>query len=356
MSKDRLGGQGRRFVAMAALGFAGLTGEASAVTLPTCVNGVTCQTFADFNVFSLPLLNLQATGNATPGPGDPFFVSSTFGQIQNFTIVGINNGQSTTTGNPPGSVDGSYNTPSANNAANTTFSTLTATDPGGTGEFLGDKQTWDAKVSALLQLSQGTPLTFYFAFNETGSGTGLDTTDLLVWAKATAINYDAQGNVLASKDFFLSADGSTITPDVTNLPAADGSDANGSAPGSPSGFGPWVYVHAGICASATGVFLGFPDVNGNCASGSVRNQNNLGQNAAAFAVDSPTLDAALLSGQYNTLSITWEMAYINGGGETLFILPTSGPTVVTVPEPDALGLLAIGILGLALAAKRRRRV
>jgi hypothetical protein len=37
-------------------------------------------------------------------------------------------------------------------------------------------------------------------------------------------------------------------------------------------------------------------------------------------------------------------------------MPTSGPTVVTVPEPDALGLMAIGILGLALAAKRRRRV
>jgi len=115
----------------------------------------------------------------------------------------------------------------------------------------------------------------------------------------------------------------------------------------------WVYVHASICVSGTN-FVGFPDASGNCAVGSVAaNQNNLGQNAAAFMVNSPALDAALVGGQYTTLSILWEMAAINGGGETAWIQAINAPSLV--PEPTPIALLSIGLLALGVVSRRQRR-
>jgi hypothetical protein len=325
-------------LATAALALASV--GASAAPLPTCIPNVTCLVFGDFNVYSLPLINLQAGAGDTPGPGDPFYVSSTFGQIQNFTIIGINNGQSTPTGNPPASIDGSENTPSANIV--NTFTTFDPVDPAG-GPAIGDRTTsWDASVTTLKQLiggSSGAPLVAFFAFNETGSGTGLLTTDLLIWARATLYDYDGSGNVLNSQQFYLTGDGTQNVPDVNNLPPTTGP------------YGPWVYVHAGICVSGT-TFTGFPDSSGNCAVGSVRNQNNLGQNAAAFAVHSPLLDAALYSGTWDVLSIDWQMAYLNGGGETAWIQPFQ---VQLVPEPGVIFLLGAALVGIASFRRRARR-
>jgi hypothetical protein len=337
----------RKFlVVVAGLGVALISAGAQAIDLPTCVPNVTCLQFGDFNVFSLPLLNLQATGDAVPKPGDPFFVSSTYGQIQNFTIMGINNGQCTDTGNPPGAIDCSYNTPSPNNDTSVTFSTDTTADPGGLGEFTGDVQSWDASVADLLAISGGTPLVAYFAFNETGSGTGLLTTDLLIWAQVTVCDAN---NANCSAPFTLANGATDVKPDINNLPSPTGATQ--------ATVDQWVYVHAGICATSAGVFLGFPTpdpVTGDptCPAGSdLRNQNNLGQNAAAFAITSPALDAALLAHPDGVMHVTWLMAYINGGGETAFILPTQGPTIV--PEPGTLALMSLSLLLLAVAVRRK---
>ncbi|MCB1894820.1 MAG: PEP-CTERM sorting domain-containing protein [Rhodocyclaceae bacterium] len=337
--------------------------QAQAVPLPTadCGSGPTnnCLTYNDFNVYSLPLLQLRENGSSVPGPGDTFYAPSTFGQIQDFTIIGINNGQSTNTGNPQGGTDGSYNTPSANQTP--TFSTRTTDDPfSGQGnpnnfqsEFFGDAEgSWDATTSAMLSLTNNTPVVFFFAFNETGNGTGLLDTDLLIWGKVTLIDADDPNNTLT---FFLGGDtgtngmfDDTYTPLDDALPAANGTNDDFFDPN--YDFGPWVYVHAGICADGNGNFLGFPDTNGQCAAGSVRNQNNLGQNAAAFMVHNPDLDAALLSGTWEAMQVTWEMAYLNGGGETAWIMPVDFNQ--ELPEPSILGLIALGLIG-AGAARRR---
>lgn len=315
----------------------------SAVTVPACVPGVSCLQFGDFNVFSLPLLNAMAGAGFVPKPGDPYHVSSTYGAIKDYTILGINNGQSTTTGNPPAAMDGAFDTPSPNNTTNVTFSTATAADPSG-GPLIGDKRSWDASIPDLLALSGGTPLTAFFAFNETGKGTGLLNTDLLIWARATVYNYDDQGGVLGSESFYLSGDGTHVVPDVNNLPAPDATD-----------FGAWVYVHAGICVDASNNFMGFPDTAGTCPAGQVvANQNNLGQNAAAFMLDSPGLDFALTSGKYDVLSIDWQMAYINGGGETAWIQMATGTP--PLPEPGTLLLAGLSLATLAIFRRNQSRL
>ncbi|PKO92344.1 MAG: hypothetical protein CVU16_06755 [Betaproteobacteria bacterium HGW-Betaproteobacteria-10] len=331
------------------------TQQAYALNLPICELPVNCLTFGDFNVYSLPLLDLQAGGDGVPKPGDSFYAPATYGAIQNNTIIGINNGNSTQTGNPSTTTDGSFNTPSQNNTTNQIFSTATAPDPNG-GPAIGDGRSWDSTVGALQTLIGGAnnPLVAFFAFNETGSGTGLLTTDLLIWAKVTLYDYTETGDILNSKSFYLSGNGSTDTPDETHLP--DTANATQDT------VGPWVYVHAGICVSDAGQFVGFP-TNGVCASGTVKNQNNLGQNAAAFAINSPDLDTAMQSGDYNVFSLDWKMAYINGGGETAWFMPAGvdaqcppGSTdpiclPINVPEPLSLSLLGIGLLGLG--ASRR---
>jgi hypothetical protein len=328
----------------------GSIGAAQAVVMPEadCGLGPTnnCLTFGDFNVYSLPLLNQRAGYDTVPSPGDPFYASSTYGAIKDYTIIGINNGQYTQTGNPTGQVDGSYDTPSPNNATSTTFSTRTTTDPGGAGEFAGDVlESWDAQVSSLLTLSGGTPLTFFFAFNETGRGTGLENTDLLIWGRATLVNTNSG----ASQSFYLGGNTGASTPLQSALPSPTGFDADPNT----QDFGPWVYVHAGVCVDGVGNFIGFPDNAGACPFGTeLANQNNLGQNAAAFMVNSPDLDAALESGLYDALQITWEMAYINGGGETAWSMPVTAER--NVPEPRGLVLAATAMLLLALNRYLRR--
>jgi hypothetical protein len=278
--------------------------------------------------------------------------------------MGINNGNCTSTGNPTG-IDCSYNTPSQSTGGASEFSTITSetggvADPGGI-QFTGDSEnSWDATTTTLLNLVDGTPLTAFFAFNEQGKSVGLEGTALLTWAEVTLVN-TTTGD---SMSFFLSSNNggsgtNTTPPDMDNLPA---SNTDYLSPD----LNPWVYVHSGICTRDIGgvqTFVGFPDSSGACQPGdTLRNQNNLGQNAAAFMINSPALDAALnckdLLGNalpvcFDVMQVTWKMAYLGGGGETAWFAPVeSGGTFV--PEPNILANLGIALLILGFVASRRR--
>lgn len=332
---------------------------AAPVLLPTAnCNGTptgNCLQANDFNVFSLALLDLQ-------NPNGGYNVSASPGQIAPYTIIGQNNGQEGT-GNLAGFVDGTYNTPSPNSDVSGTFSTVT-TNPGGVadpkvaggpgpgaGEFTGDvEDSWDARVNTITQLTNGTPVVFFFSFNETGSNSGLLDTDLLIWGKVTLVN-DTTND---TQTFYLGGEPAPgTTPLDSALPPPTGPDTDFTNLLTYD-YGPWIYVHAGICVNNNNQFVGFPDNTGTCTIGqSSYVQTNLGNDTAAFMINSPALDAALLSGDYDTMQVTWEMAYINGGGESAWIAPVT--TQNQTPEPGLLALTSLGLSALAWNARRTRR-
>ena len=53
------------------------------------------------------------------------------------------------------------------------------------------------------------------------------------------------------------------------------------------------------------------------------------------------------------MQVTWEMAYINGGGESAWIAPVT--TQNQTPEPGLLALTSLGLSALAWNARRARR-
>lgn len=328
---------------------------ASAVELPTANCGTNptsnCLRANDFNVFSLALLDLQNPTGGYDLPASP-------GQIAPYTIIGQNNGQEGA-GNLQGFVDGTYATPSNNTAS--TFSTITSNpggvaDPkvangGGSGanEFTGDSEdSWDIRVNTLKSLN-GTPVVFFFSFNETGSNNGLLDTDLLIWGKVTLIKDDGS----SSKTFYLGGQPTTgDSPLDSPLPPTTGTDTDFTDQANYD-YGPWIYVHAGICVVGT-QFVGFPNSSGVCTFGSSQYVNtNLGNDTAAFMVNSPELDAAIQSGEYDTMQVTWEMAYLNGGGESAWIAPVTTP--IKVPEPAPLALLSLGLGALAWNTRRNKK-
>lgn len=312
--------------------------QAQAIPLPTAqcdvsLAGNNCLQFSDFTVYNLSILNLLYNTNA-------YTVNSTFGQNQSNIIVGINNGQS----NNGRLIDPAFNTPSNNTAS--TFTNMT-TDVGtgnGPNQVLsfgrGDGLGWDASIQGTdgLKAKLGSSnLVGFFAFNETGQDS-LNGSSLLIWVHAQLRKYDGTGVLTSVLDFFLQPTGSAENTNPQFV-------SEGGA------IAPWTYVHGGVC-SINGVFTGFPDLNGVCASGTYHDQANLGQNNAAFAVYSSGLDDAVKNGDWDILHIDWKMDFLNGGGETLWIMPFDVDQPNKVPEPSTLLLFSAALLAAGYSTKR----
>lgn len=103
-------------------------------------------------------------------------------------------------------------------------------------------------------------------------------------------------------------------------------------------------------------FTGFPDKDGNCVVGSPKSQTNTGQNNAAFAIYNSALDAEVHNANtiFDVLQIDWQMAYINGGGETAWVQPF-GTYRQEVPEPAGLALTALGLIGLGAIRRKSKK-
>lgn len=306
---------------------------------PPCT-GSNCLQYTDFSVYSLALINLQGGGSGAPTNGQPGYVASSPGQIQDYVVVGLNANGGPATVNVAG-IDNAYNTPSGGVSTFTTLTTDVSNGPGA-----GDGNSWQASIASLATQFLNSKFVAFFGFVEPGSSSPpqpLLGADLLIWAKISAIDLQ---DPTATKSFYLQPNGSVLNNDPL---------ASALPPDTTLGdSGPWVYIHSKMCVAGN-TFVSFPDATGSCPAGSSIKDTNTGQNNASFALYNADLDAIIHNGStpYDVLQVDWEMAYINGDGETAWFQPFA--VASSVPEPSTVMLLAVALLGLWGTQRNRNR-
>jgi hypothetical protein len=351
-------------------------------TLPAGGDPVTSQQYQDFTIYSLNYLqNLNVKGY--PGlPSPTYNVPSNLGYVSNQLVSVTGN-----TGAPADNFDvcgGTSVTGPCDNAYNypppqgTFFSSFAVSDPSVAVPGEPTRSTWTATADALRTFLQGRDMIAMFNLNEDNGG-ALNTLDgqaLLVSARVQLS--DQLGNVLYT--FYLGANNALGLPltakevwesgleepeaDPTNIVAgteaagADGNELYDPMLGNLGLFGNysadprWAYVHGAIAVDATtGVFLGF----GTCVELSLSNcdtiNQNLGANEVAFAAFNQLL-SDLINNDLNVafMNIDFVTSGQSNGFEQLFITAADIPTLV--PEPTALSLFGLGLLGLAVTRRR----
>lgn len=307
-------------ILVAALVACGLFGVSSAQALFLPDPTTSAYQYGDFYSYSMPILayNYNQLNGGGVGPGNPYYIASSPGQIANTIVVATGNKET----NFPG-MDNAYNTPN-NVPGVTTFSTGASPDPGQLGTVPGNQTgTWDSSIAAFKTFLKGTDPIFFFNNNDTNKAQ-----DLLAWARLS----------LRSSTGAVSA----INFDFTNNGGTGGIPGGDVTKFASTGLEPVAadYVLSGGQVTLPGIKKPF--------------NHNLGANQAAYAIISPELNEFLATwnpnSQYDVLSIDLRLKDIDNGYEQLFIVPGD---YTPVPEPGTMMLLGMGMLGLAVYGKRR---
>lgn len=311
------------------------------------LSGASYATFGDANTYALQVNGVIA---GSTGPGSPFYVNSTPGAIKDLIVVAT------------GASGGPVNT----NVAG--MDNALSTPNGGPNFFQG---LWNSTIAAFTgALGALNPL-FFFNNNQIG---GTNSQNVAVWAQ---VSLTGAGQTTRYFDFtngnnpyalFTEGGGGVFNGNVgayTSTGAGPIAGTNGATD----------YVKSGgaICLTAGNLPV---SCSSPLAVGGAIN-NNLGANQAAYAIDVPELNTFLAAwraggfGGYTDIHV--DLRYgcdpgtagggiagvgncisrdANNGYEQLFIGTTR--SVTQVPEPGILGLLALGMLGLGITARRRK--
>lgn len=347
--------------AIAAL-FVGLASSPAAAA-PTCSTVSSLPStgyfqYGDAQSYSLPLLNYFATGSATPTSGDPYYVPSGPGQIQDCVVVatGTNNGPVNL--NFSG-MDDAYRTPDGTgglpyfSTGDVYYTNPTNLPDAPNGPAVGDSNdTWDTTLTALTTFLNGQSPVFFFNNNQVNSGASTNQ-ELFAWAQIRVV--DVNGGL------------PTLYYDLTAMNLTHGGIPNGNvatynSPGAPTGnypVGPntgWPNTDNFIRSGGAVCILGFAIVP--CGTpGATTVNHNLGADRATYAVIFPELNAGLYSYAglgYDVLRIDFRMGCnpqyvadctgqsLNNGYEQLFISALNTPRLV--PEPSTVLLMGIGLI------------
>ena len=333
------------------------SGAASATTLLLPgPNEMSTGLYHDFEIYSLDLLEqCAAAGDLRCLPSGPFPVQSSPGQISDQAVVltGSDGTQMNNVTSPfatGSAVDNPFLTPSGNQS--NTFEMTSANEPasgahGGDGFPGGGDQagTWEVSISLLRDWLGTSNLVFLFDNNQDGTSAGQT---LLVWAQAKII--DGSGNQAGGQCYEIS--GHLGTTGCGSVPALNNNN------------GDYLPVVGDFCVDkVTGVSYDYGLVGntGDCAGTSVAHpaggyyvSNNISTSVAEFAAYNKSLETAVKSGAYDNYFLSINTKYLanDAGYEQLWIC-SDCDIDHKVPEPAALGLLGIGLLGMFAVSRRR---
>jgi len=314
----------------------GWASPGQAVTLPACDDFI-CAYDGDFAVMSLPFAGVGV--RSTPGhikDGVVVYTGADGNPVQT-NVAGMDDAFPSVTG------------------PITSFTTTTAgTDPGGTGQFTGDVQSWDSTLTAFMTFLGGDSPLFFFNQNESNSGTAdgscpgaTDSQDLCIYASLTLVDADNPDNNVI---FELEA------PTVLFSDGAQPTDGAFSDPAD------LILAKGAVCLDQT---TGAQTPCGGPNATQPEN-HNLGADLAAYVAYSDELNQLLaLCAQFgvnsgpcpwDSLSIRLNLTDLSNGFEQLFILTGEQLAVIPpVPAPGTLILLGAGLMGLGASAWRRRQ-
>lgn len=383
-------------LAVAALAPAAATAAPIVLPGPSDTNTVL---YGDFYSYSLPILAYQydkVNGGGT-GPGNPYYVVSTPGQIQDDIVVATGASGSPVNTNLFGMND-AYNTPNGTGGLPYFSTGQTALHPGTSGGLSAaadQSTTWNTMLSALTGFLGGgagglNSLVFMFNNNEVNSGGGANQS-LLVWAQMSLRDLDGVlptkyftfansctaggGNVCLSGGVLGGTGGYVVGPGKD--PSLYSSSSPDSiyplaAPGSTPSLSDFVISGGNVCFDAADTLV-------NCSDPSAVTtfNHNLGANQVAYAVYSPELDAELNNWWngglgngtgYDVMSIDFRLGcnsqftttpctgnqVIDNGFEQLFIVAgQAGTPPSDVPAPPTALLVGIGLVPMIWRLRRR---